>query len=77
MGTVVTPLAQKQAKNTTGAGLATMIGTIALPTSGLQDMGCGVPGPVPGRDRTTIGVIELEEDGTTAQTGVNQRQHTP
>ena len=73
----MTPLAQKQAKNTTGAGLPTMIGTIALPTSGLQDMGWAVPGPVPGRDRTTIGVIELEEDGTTAQTGVNQRQHTP
>ena len=33
-------------------------------------MGWAVPGPVPGRDRTTIGVIELEEDGTTAQTGV-------
>ena len=44
-------------------------------------MGWAVPGPVPGRARTTIGVIEPLEDGTTAQTGVPtellQRQHTP
>ena len=70
MGIVVTPLAKKQARTTTGAGLATMIGTIALRTIGTQDMGWAVPGPVLRRDRATIGVIEPLEDGTTAQTGV-------
>ena len=66
----MTPLAKKQAKTTTGAGPATVIGTTALPASGRQDMGWAVPGPVLRRDRDTIGVTEPLEDGTTAQTGV-------
>ena len=70
MGIVVTPLAKKQARTTTGAGLATMIGTIALRTIGTQDMGWAVPGNVLRRDRATTGVTEPLEDGTTAQTGV-------
>ena len=70
MRIVVTPLAKKQVKTTTGAGPATMIGTTALRTIGTQDMGWAVPGPVLRRDRATTGVIEQLEDGTTAQTGV-------
>jgi len=70
MRIVVTPLAKKQAKTTTGAGPATVIGTTALPASGRQDMGWAVPGPVLRRDRATTGVTEPLEDGTTAQTDV-------
>ena len=66
----MTPLAKKQAKTTTGAGPATVIGTTALPASGRQDMGWAVPGPVLRRDRATTGAIEQLEDGITARTGV-------
>ena len=70
MRIVVTPLAKKQAKTTTGAGPATMIGTTALRTIGTQGMGWAVPGPVLRRDRATTGAIEQLEDGITARTGV-------